>query len=169
MDFVVRPIEESDWAEYRGIRLEMLQDTPMAFGDTYAEAVQRDEAEWKRRSIGGGTSVRFAAIAADGTWIGSMGCFVEAGVPVLVGVYVAPGYRGEKFGVTSALLDTVEHWASAHGDVIRLDVHEGNDRARAAYAKRGYVETGNTSPYPNDPTARELEMTKHLAPSPVVE
>lgn len=162
MDFVVRPIVEEDWQQYRTIRLEMLLDTPMAYGETYADVVKRDESQWRERATGGGTSVRLAAIAPDGRWLGSMGCFVEEGVPVLVGVYVAPEFRGDGFGVTSALLDAVEEWARDYGDTIRLDVHEDNDRARAAYAKRGWVETGRTSPYPPNPASQELEMTKRL-------
>jgi len=84
------------------------------------------------------------------------------GGPTLVGVYVAPGFRGRRAGVTDALLDAVEAWAREHADVLRLEVNELNARARAAYERRGFVLTGRTSPYPLDPPSLELEMIKRL-------
>ena len=170
-DFTVRPIVEDDWAEYRDIRLEMLRDTPMAYGETLDTALALDEAGWRKRATAGSRatgistseSIRFAAITTDGRWIGSMGGYLDAIFgPVLVGVYVAPRFRGDEHGVTSALIEAVEEWAREFSTSIRLDVHESNLRARASYAKRGYVETGHTIPYPLDPTHLEFEMVKRL-------
>ncbi len=175
MEFVVRSMTEDDWEPYRGIRIEMLRDTPMAYGETLESALALDEAGWRRRADARSTpsrphvpgtavtSIRFAAILPDGTWIGSMGGYVDERLgPVLVGVYVAPAYRGDAFGVTSALIEAVEDWARELAPTIHLDVHESNVRARASYAKRGYVETGNTQPYPIDPRFTEIEMVKQL-------
>lgn len=168
-------MNEDDWEKYRDIRLEMLRDTPMAYGESLEGALAIDEAGWRKRAdarstpsrpyVAGAavTSIRFAAILPDGRWVGSMGGYVDDGQgPVLVGVYVAPDVRGEQFGVTSALIEAVEHWASGHAPTIRLDVHESNARAIASYLKRGYAETGRTQPYPLDPRFRELEMVKRL-------
>ena len=44
MEFVVRPMTEDDWEPYRGIRIEMLRDTPMAYGETLESALALDEA-----------------------------------------------------------------------------------------------------------------------------
>jgi GNAT superfamily N-acetyltransferase len=164
MEFTVRPIVEDDWEAYRDIRLEMLRDTPMAYLETIDDALERDEEGWRDRAAARGStpSIRIAAITSEGDWIGSMGCFIEDGVPVLVGVYVASPYRGDSFGVTSALMQAIEDWASAYSATIRLDVHESNARAKASYLKRGYVETGRTQPYPPDPEFVELEMVKQL-------
>jgi GNAT superfamily N-acetyltransferase len=82
--------------------------------------------------------------------------------PVLVGVYVAPDYRGDRFGVTSALMNAIEDWATQYAPTITLEVVDANARARASYVKRGYVETGNSQPYPLDETLTELEMVKQL-------
>jgi len=41
---------------------------------------------------------------------------------------------------------------------LLLEVHESNARAIAYYERRGFTRTGNTVPYPLDPTANELEM-----------
>lgn len=165
MDFEVRSMTEADWESYRDIRLEMLLDTPMAFGESFDSANARTEAGWRERlsSSTGATSIRFAAILPGGGWIGSMGGFVDGALgPVLVGVYVTPRFRGDEYGVTTALLTAVEDWARLRSSSIRLDVHESNLRARASYAKRGWVETGSTQPYPLDPLFREIEMVKQL-------
>jgi ribosomal protein S18 acetylase RimI-like enzyme len=164
VEFLVRPMVESDWRDYRTLRIEMIEDTPSAFGETLEMVSARTEPEWRERAANlSRDSIRLAAISHDGAWIGSMGAFID---PIdgmtLVGVYVAPRFRGEAPGVTSALLEAVEVWAAERADRIRLDVHESNLRARAAYQKRGYVETGSTRPYPLDPSHREVEMIKRL-------
>jgi len=166
---------EDDWEPYRDIRIEMLRDTPMAYGESLEGALATDEAGWRKRAdarstpsrpyVPGApvTSIRFAAILPGGRWVGSMGGYVDDRLgPVLVGVYVAPDVRGAEFGVTSALIEAVEHWASGHSATIHLDVHESNARAIASYLKRGYVETGRTQPYPLDPRFLEIEMVKQL-------
>jgi ribosomal protein S18 acetylase RimI-like enzyme len=44
-----------------------------------------------------------------------------------------------------------------------LEVHEDNARARAAYRRLGFAETGATRPYPLPPGGAELEMARPLA------
>jgi len=165
VEFEVRRMIEDDWDRYRAIRLEMLADTPSAFGETLSAAEARDEAAWRDRLAASqaDSSARFAAVLASGDWVGAMGGYLDLNLgPVLVGVYVVHRFRGDGRGVTSALMGAVEDWARGHASSIRLDVHESNARARKAYAKRGYVETGHTHPYPLDPTHFEVEMVKQL-------
>jgi GNAT superfamily N-acetyltransferase len=164
----IRPIVEADWAEYRDLRLRMLEELPLAFGETLASAKVTPESVWRARTRRGetGNSVRFVAIdVATGAWLGSMGGFLspeDGNRAILVGVYVIPDYRGTGPGVTDALLDAVESWSHRFGDTLLLHVHEQNPRAIAAYAKRGFVPTGVTMPYPLDTTQTELEMVKTL-------
>ena len=165
--FTVRPIVEQDWDDYRRLRLQMLEEIPLAFGERIESARILPESAWRartRRSTGG-NSVRFVAVESTGAWLGSMGGFLspqDGNRPVLVGVYVEPGSRGSRTGVTDALLDAVESWAHRFGDDLLLHVHEDNPRAIAAYEKRGFVRTGTTTPYPMDTSQRELEMVKRL-------
>lgn len=56
------------------------------------------------------------------------------------GIFVAPAARGR--GVGTALLDGVIAAAAAHGYArVRLDVVDVNPRARALYARHGFVAT----------------------------
>ncbi len=45
---------------------------------------------------------------------------------------------------------------------LRLEVHEDNGPARAAYARLGFAGTGVRRPYPLDPGGDELEMVLEL-------
>jgi GNAT superfamily N-acetyltransferase len=162
----IRTTVEADWERVRALRLEMLRDTPIAYLETVETALARSEEEWRARAARGDTgSVRSLVAVLDDRWVGTMtGLASTAGLgPLLVGVYVAPVARGT--GVADALLDGVERWAARHGSTLTLHVHEDNARARAFYARRGFVETGATIPYPLDPSAREVEMRETLPDS----
>lgn len=166
MTFHIRPTDAADWRAVRDLRLEMLRDTPIAFGETIATAESLGEAEWRMRGARGtdGHGTAVAAIDDDsGRWLGTMGGYLDKGMPLLVGVYVTPEFRGRDAGVASALLETIETWAREHGDTLMLHVHEENVRARAFYASRGFAETGKTHPYVLDRSSRELELVKSVA------
>lgn len=164
MDFSVRAVVEADWREVKALRLEMLRDTPIAYLETLASARAEPDATWQvraaRPALDG--NLRLAAIDGSGRWIGTMGGFLERHHgATLVGVYVAPKARG-RHGVFDAMLNLVEEWAHEHGTTLRLEVHEDNHRAIAAYRKRGFIETGQWVEYPLAPGGRELEMIKRI-------
>lgn len=162
---VIRSTCEDDWAAVRALRLEMLRDTPIAFGDTLERALEYGEAEWRTRARRGESSEQASIVAIEGDrWVGTMGCYVPdaATGPLLVGVYVSPDRRGEEAGVTRALLDEIERWASERSDTLRLEVHEDNPRARRFYEKLGFSYTGHRRPYELEPGGLELEMQKRV-------
>lgn len=161
MTITIRATQAEDWREVRDLRLEMLADQPMAFAESLQDALKLTEQDWRLRGACGqadnGTSL--VAVTGEGRWIGGMGCFfVEGQEPLLVGVYVAPEYRGAMHGVADALLEAIKAWAGAWGSLLRLDVHEDNLRARRFYLRRGFSFTGATKPYNLNPAQIELEM-----------
>lgn len=163
----IRSSNEQDWREMRALRLEMLADTPIAYGEWLATAGTHGEDEWRMRARRGQNphGVLLVAIeTATGRWVGTMAGFVDNDgaepKPMLVGVYLAPAHRGT--GVADALLQGVEEWAATEGDTLYLHVHEGNQRAIGFYEKRGFALTGHIDPYILDPSANELEMSKPL-------
>jgi len=163
---MIRSTTADDWERVRDLRLEMLRDTPDAYLETVHDALRHDEQEWRMRGRRGrsATGVSLVAIDAGDRWVGAMGGWVPepCADPLLVGVYVAPSHRGRDSGVADALLDAIEAWAGEHGAALRLAVHEGNHRARAFYARRGYEATGESHPYVLDRRERELEMIRVL-------
>jgi GNAT superfamily N-acetyltransferase len=165
-EFSIRATGDSDWREIRALRLEMIRDTPTGYAETLEEALGHDEAEWRMRGRRGASDqgIAIAAITESGRWVGTMAGFVpDPGTgPLLVGVYVAPDFRGREAGLTDALLAAVESWARTESDRLTLHVHEDNARARQAYENRGFTATGQTVPYNLDPRRMELEMVKQL-------
>jgi GNAT superfamily N-acetyltransferase len=167
-EFRIDRIAEGDWQRLRDLRLEMLADTPLAFLETLENAHREPEAEWRFRASRTQREGSLGLAAVDistGAWLGTMSSYLDGhGDAMLVSVYVTPAWRGRVRGLTDALLDQVEAWARAavpEGN-LRLHVHEDNPRARSFYTRRGYVETGETIPYPLDRTQNEVEMVLAL-------
>jgi ribosomal protein S18 acetylase RimI-like enzyme len=161
MSFTVREIGADDWEAFRELRLRMLRDTPIAYGETYESSLDLDEAAWRARAGKGQEPMNasFVAVADDGTWIGIMRGYVSLSRgAMLVGVFVDPGWRSRETGVADALLDAVIAWARGEGDTLRLEVHADNPRAAAFYRRRGFQPTGRRRPYDLPPYGEEIEM-----------
>ncbi|MGB8649154.1 MAG: GNAT family N-acetyltransferase [Mycobacteriales bacterium] len=136
----VEVLAPEDWRVWRDLRLEGLADTPIGFGELHADAVLRSDEDWQAAMRRPG--VRVMAYGGSGS-LGMAGGFLGPdGAPLLFGVYVRPSARGA--GVLAALVEVVAGWAAP--DPLLLDVHEDNARARRAYAKLGFVETGERRP-----------------------
>jgi GNAT superfamily N-acetyltransferase len=136
----VEDVGPAQWRPWRDLRLEALADTPIGFMETYTDALTVSDEEWQERM--GRPGLRVLAYDGDRA-VGMGGGFRnEAGEPVLFAVYVTPSARGG--GVLEALVERVAAWAAP--DELVLEVHAENARARAAYARLGFVATGETTP-----------------------
>ena len=171
-----RPVDD-DWERVRDLRLQMVLDTPIAFLESPEQVRAIDETEWRSRIARSRSdgNTRSVAVAPDGTWIGSMSCFLTDGEPSyvtdpqpgprranLVGVFIDPDWRGDA-GVTDALLAEIVRWTREQGlNALHLHVGEANARARRSYEKRGFRETGVVSAIPEQPGVREIEMVLAL-------
>ncbi|MFF2493917.1 GNAT family N-acetyltransferase [Agromyces sp. NPDC058064] len=164
-ELVIRSTTAGDWQAVRALRLEMLRDFPIAYGETLEHALDVDEEGWRLRGARGERADQAVKVAVDGArWVGTMAGYIPDATtgPMLVGVYVAPEYRGDAAGVSRMLLEAVEGWALGHGDTLRLEVHETNARAIRFYEKLGFTFTGRNRPYDLAPGGLELEMIKPL-------
>ncbi|WP_280715818.1 GNAT family N-acetyltransferase [Kitasatospora sp. MAP5-34] len=178
----IERVRRAGWERYRELRLQMLQDSPVAYLETYQEALAHPEVEWRFRvgRMAGPGQLGVVAVAPDGDWIGVMGGLAtEPGTAVLVGVWLHPEHRGRGRagsgagagaeggygdGVADRLLNEVIDWARTEVGAVRilLEVHETNARAAAFYERRGFVRTGVTRPYLLDPSTLEVEMALGL-------
>jgi ribosomal protein S18 acetylase RimI-like enzyme len=167
MDVCIRPARPDEWAKVRDLRLEALKGSPTAYLERYQDAAGLSADEWRTRAERGAQGARntkWVAETEDGRWVGSMtGYLADDGEAWVVGVYVAPAFRGRAAGVTDRLLDAIIDWGhQARARRLVLEVREDNEAARRFYVRRGFTETGNLRPYALDPSYNEIEMALSL-------
>lgn len=172
----VRAIRPQDWRQVRALRLEALQDeaAAVAFSSNYAESSALPDEFWQDRAFdaseaAGATarSRQFVAIAADGSWVGSVSVLAPFDVddtgsgldlatrsPNLVGVYIRPLHRGS--GLLAKLVEAAAAWVQELGfSLLCLGVNVDNPRALRAYEKLGFVKVSDLA---STPSGCELEM-----------
>lgn len=161
----LHPITPLLTGEYKAVRLRALEDTPLAFGSTYARESQLTDEEWKARAarLTNGRDIGFLA-HTDGKYCGLALCFTDEEDPrkgQLISMWVAPEARRK--GVGRQLIEAIAVWAAEHGiSTLQLMVTSVNDSATRFYERLGFAKTGRTEPYPNDPTLIEYEMTRAI-------
>ena len=159
----LRRVVPDDWPALRALRLEALQDCPIAFCERYADAVRETDDGWRARTARGaegGDSFQVLAVLRDLPVATSVG-YVERGDAVLAAVYVTPACRGR--GLLDAMVEQVAAWARERSCLrLRLLVHETNGAAQRAYERLGFVPTGHREPYPLDPATEEVELARPL-------
>ena len=143
----IRRVTSAEWRELRDIRLAALQESPDAFGGTYAVSVARTDewwVEWARKSAESDEQAMF--LAWDGADpVGIAGTFLDAGEWVVIAMWVDPAHRGT--GVGRRLLDAVIEFHREHGATESvLGVVDGNGGARTLYERYGFVDTGVANP-----------------------
>ena len=139
----VREVGGEDWTVWRDIRLRALQDSPAAFGSTYAREIQFVEADWRRR-LEDSDAVSVLAFHGNAPVGMGAGFSDRPGWLHVVAMWVDPGARGR--GVGQSILRAIHGWADARGLRLHLDVSTTNPGARRAYEWYGFRVTGETRP-----------------------
>jgi GNAT superfamily N-acetyltransferase len=156
----VRPAESDDWSKLRAIRLEALTNAPEAFGSTYVVAAKLSNYQWRSMIE---RSLYFLA-ERDGSVVGMVSGGLNdrhPGTHWLYGMYVTPSARGSQ--TASLLVDAVVTWARSDGATeLYLHVTSIAERARAFYARMGFVATGVNFGMDRDPRLIMMTMRKSL-------
>ena len=164
----VRRAGPQDWRTYRDLRLAALLDSPRAFWTTYAQAASRSEDQW-RSSLDWPLWIAHAPISPDpdhpAAPVGLVALWHAPGSSDgdigLVQMWVASWARGR--GAADALIGAAVDFARSDGWTrVTLEVAQENDRARGAYRRMGFVETGRRSEMPWDGAVIEVEMARDL-------
>lgn len=161
----LEPITTRNITAFKEVRLRALEDTPSAFGSTYAREVQLTDAEWAQRAVrwNGEQGIGFLAMDA-GAACGIAGSFLDDGDPTraqLISMWTAPTHRQR--GIGRLLVEEIAAWAARRGaTALLLMVTSSNQPAMLFYVRLGFSRTGHTEPYPNDPTLIEYEMSRPL-------
>jgi ribosomal protein S18 acetylase RimI-like enzyme len=146
---------------FRTVRLGALEESPRAFGSTYAREAQFEPDDWVRRVQlwNGERGIGYLAIE-NGAGCGIAGGFLDEAEPRradLVSIWTVPSYRRQ--GVGRLLVEGVMGWARRRGvHSLRLMVTSSNEAAIGFYLQLGFQNTGGTQPYPNDAALVEYEM-----------
>jgi GNAT superfamily N-acetyltransferase len=164
----IRPVQAGEEPSVRKLILEMLRESPQAFGETLADAQARTEAEWEQYVESMITPPRHSAyMAADED--GACGFVAgEANNPqtppgtILVSrLWVEPRQRGT--GLGRRLMDIVTRWAmDLNAQQIGLGVTELNTQGMKFYEHLGYFDTGIRAPIPWDPSRQIIILGRKL-------
>jgi ribosomal protein S18 acetylase RimI-like enzyme len=161
----LEPITPQNAPIFRSARLRALQDTPSAFGSTYAKESQLTDADWVERAgrWNGETSVLYLAMDT-GAAVGIAGSHLDhedATRAHLISMWTAPTHRQQ--GIGRLLVNEIVDWArlrKAH--TLQLMVTNSNEPAIRFYQRLGFELTGHTEPYPNDLALIEYQMSRSL-------
>lgn len=133
--------DAADIALYRDIRLEALEDSPEAFGSSFA-AENAHPNSWFSDRLGSSTVL---GAFSGPELLGIAGFAVQQGPKrahkgLLWGMYVRP--RARAGGVGRRLIEAILDVARQHVELIQLTVVHDNVRARRLYASLGFVDYG---------------------------
>jgi ribosomal protein S18 acetylase RimI-like enzyme len=167
---VVTPITQTNVLTFKSVRLRALQNSPNAFGSTYAREAMLTGADWIERTVrwNGERGAGFLAMDnadADGAACGMAGAFLDQDDPTrahLISMWTAPSHRQR--GIGRLLVNEVIAWARGRGArTLLLMVTSSNEPAISFYQRLGFTRTGRTEPYPNDPAIIEYEMSRPIS------
>jgi ribosomal protein S18 acetylase RimI-like enzyme len=161
----IEPITARNTWVFKAVRLRALQDSPHAFGSTYAKESQLSDADWIKRVERWNCETGVGFLAMEGpAACGIAGSFLDQTDPTraqLISMWTAPTHR--KRGVGRLLVNEVLKWArDRKARVLLLMVTSINEPAIRFYERLGFARTGRTQPYPNDPAVIEYEMSRDI-------
>jgi ribosomal protein S18 acetylase RimI-like enzyme len=162
----IERITPQNVAIFKNVRLRALQDTPLAFGSTYADEWKLSDAEWLNRATrwNGERGVGFLAFDENLTPCGMAGSFLDeqdATRAKLISMWTAPTHRQR--GIGRLLVHEILNWARTRRvHTLVLMVTSVNESAIRFYDRLGFSRTGHTEPYPNDPSIVEYEMSRAI-------
>jgi RimJ/RimL family protein N-acetyltransferase len=162
----VRQMRAEEWAPFKRIRLEMLNDTPTAFLERPHDAEQLGDSVWQERANAlAGTNGAAFCVDSDGEWVGFVAVSRDADdrQPALIhAMYLRPTLRNGHRPFARELLEEAHRWATRDWALrgTRLWVRDDNHRARRRYLGAGWQPTGQNRPYVFDPMHTESEMQR---------
>jgi ribosomal protein S18 acetylase RimI-like enzyme len=145
----------------RELRLQALSEAPDAFGSTYEREVARTTSDWQRWMSPGATFILDGPAGARGI-VAGLRDETDSAVVHLMAMWVHPTIRGS--GAADELVAAVLAWGASEGaQLVRLNVIQGNDRARRFYERMGFCPTGHREVRERDGVI-EMQMERRLGP-----
>lgn len=145
-EYFIKELAESDWLQYKAIRLRSLQDSPDSFGSTYERESAFQTEQWISR-LKVPPSARDAVMlvaVVGGKYVGLVSCVTKCSAAhsaTLYQMWVAPEYR--KDGIGRALLEEACRWSIGQNvSHLSLSVSTTNVAAISLYSSIGFEPTG---------------------------
>ncbi len=158
MNILIKQIRESDWQDFRGIRLKALKSDPKVFGSNYEREKNNSKQDWKDWISEKQQAIFF--IYDGEKLIGMTGVFVPQDTVAkstahLWGSWLEPEYRRK--GISNLMYKTRIDWAKNQPEVRRIVVshRESNAASKFANQKHGFVETDRKEKEWSDGTSED--------------
>ncbi|GGT35454.1 GNAT family N-acetyltransferase [Nonomuraea spiralis] len=142
------------------VRLRALQESPDAFGSSYAREVGFSAEDWAERLKN--PDSRWWVATSDGLGdVGLVCMLLEETGAHLLSMWVAPEARGR--GLASRLVDRSVEWARSSGaEQVQLWAVDRNHAARALYGAKGFTPSGKVMALPSNPALMETNYVLSL-------
>ena len=135
----------SQWQKYKSLRLEALKEDPLAFGDTYANALEKANEEWIERVTEAEEGMTGLLLFAEcnGQLVGMIGAYFNKTPDTqkkayIVGMYVNKNYRGK--GIARLLMQNILEKLKTIPDIdsVKLMVNIDQTPAFKLYESLGF-------------------------------
>ena len=138
------------WKLYQQVRLNTLQESPDAFGVTYAQEAALSDAQWQARLDLKARAINALPLVTEiaGKPVAIAWAMINDPQPQTTDIYqmwVCPTERGK--GLAKSLLEQTKTWAMENGCTqLALAVTTNNQAAVNLYTSFGFVLSGATQP-----------------------
>ena len=157
----IRPSQTSDWQTLKTVRLAALQDSPRAYGQSYAEAAALSDEDWQSLATPNQNSA--FTFAFDGENVaGLIGYVIPSTEFNVIAMWVAPTHRQRAIG--THLLATLKTCAQALGHhTMALMVSPENHAAVQLYQQSGFKFINHHEALTHFPEVQIQKMTLALS------
>lgn len=159
----IRSFADSEWVEYKAIRLKALAESPDAFGSTHEREARLTDEDWAERlSDGVASELKMPLVAMDGSLaVGLVWAIMSDGARPVVTLYqmwVEPRSRGQ--GIGASLLSAAIDWAqSKRAEMVTLEATCGETAANRLYVQRGFRPIGEPGRLRDDSNLLDQRLT----------
>lgn len=156
----IRPSQTTDWQTLKTVRLAALQDSPRAYGQSYAEAATLSDKDWQDLATPGQNPEFTFAFDGENV-VGLIGYVIPSAEFNVIAMWVAPTHRQRAIG--TKLLAALKKRAQTLGhSTMALMVSPENHAAVQLYRQSGFAFINHHEALTSFPEVQIQKMTLTL-------